>query len=351
MIRSVPRHDFRSDTITEPTDEMRRAMAEAVTGDDVFRDDPTVIALEEEVAGRFGREASLFVPSGVMGNLISVVVHTSPGDELLLEENSHTFHFETGGASAVAGVQTQTFRSDRGVPDLAALTGAIRAVDIHLPRTALAIYENTNNISGGVVVPLPVMRAVRELSREHGFAVHLDGARVWNAHVASGHSLAEIAGEVDSVMCCLSKGLSAPVGSMLIGDRAFIEEARRVRKRLGGGMRQVGVLAAAGRVALRGIDRLADDHARAKRLATGIADLPGIEIDPSLIETNIVIFRLAGDTPRYEELVAHLAGEGIGVISLWGRGIRFVTHRMVGDDAVDAALAAMRGAVSAGILG
>jgi len=344
--------DFRSDTVTKPTGSMLRAMASAELGDDVFEDDPTVARLEEMAAGMFGKEGALFVPSGVMGNLVSVLVQSRPGDEVLLEENSHTFHFETGGAAAFGGVQTRTIPSERGIPSMTALEDGIRPDNIHFPITSVVIYENTNNICGGVIVPLEVMGEVYALASSRGVSVHLDGARIWNAHVASGVPLSEYGARADSVMCCLSKGLSAPVGSMLLGSQRFILGARRVRKRLGGGMRQVGVLAAAGIVALEEmIDRLAEDHRRARRLADGLANTRGLIIHPEHLHTNIVIFRLAGPVPPYDALVRYLAEQGVWVTNLWGRGIRLVTHRGVDDADVERALGAVASARRDGVFG
>lgn len=343
--------DFRSDTVTKPTGAMLRAMASADLGDDVFGDDPTVQRLEELAAAKLGKEAALFVPSGVMGNLTAVLVHTVRGDEVILEENSHTFHFETGGAAAIAGVQTRTVPSDGGIPGIIAIEEAIRADNIHFPRTSLLVYENTNNISGGTIVPVEVMREVFSLAHDREVAVHLDGARLWHAHVATQTPLPEFAQYADSVMCCLSKGLSAPVGSLLLGSRAFIQEARRARKQLGGGMRQVGVLAAAGIVAINEmIERLAEDHAQARRLAEGLASIRGIQLDPGRVQTNIVVFRVSGASPRYDDIVRFLADQRVFVVSLWGRGIRFVTHRMIGDADIERALAAMNAASAAGLL-
>lgn len=345
----MPVSDFRSDTVTRPTEAMRAAMASAEVGDDVFGDDPTARRLEEEVADRFGKEASLFVPSGVMGNLIAILVHTSPGDEVLLEEHAHSFHFETGGGAAFAGVQTRVFPSEAGIPDPLVIRDAIRPDNIHFPRTTLVVYENTNNIAGGRLVPLDVMRAVRDVGTATGAAVHVDGARIWHASVATGTPLRTYAAEADSVMCCLSKGLSAPVGSMLIGDGDFIAEARRQRKRLGGGMRQVGVLAAAGLVALEDmVERLAEDHARAKRLAEAFADVEGVVIDPEEVETNILIVRLR-NPDRYDAVTTAFRERDVWVTNLWGRGIRLVTHRHIGDEDVARAIEALRDAKRASV--
>jgi len=344
--------DYRSDTVTRPTGAMLRAMAAAEVGDDTFGDDPTVRRLEERVARLLGKEAALFVPSGVMGNLCALLVHGQPGDELLIEENSHSFHFETGGASAVAGLQTRLIPSEFGTPSLEAIEAAIRPENIHFPRTKILVYENTSNMAGGTIVPLAVMREIHELASDRGVTVHLDGARLWHAHVATGTSLEELAEPCESVMCCLSKGLSAPVGSILAGSGGFVTEARRRRKMLGGGMRQAGVLAAAGLVALdQMMDRLVEDHRRARTIADALAGIRGIVIEPERVQTNIVIFRLAGPSPRYETFLAHLEKAGVRAIGLWGRGVRLVTHRHIGDAEVDRLLSAVRSASEAGLLG
>ena len=259
--------DFRSDTVTKPTDAMRRAMAEAEVGDDVLEDDPTVRRLEEKVAEMFGREASIFVPSGSMANQIAIGLWTDPGDEALMEEKAHSFNFEVGGTARLWGVQARLFQADRGIPDPAQIATMVRGTDVHLPRTALCIVENTHNFHGGRVVPVERIQEVRAMLPEP-VGLHIDGARLWNAHVASGTSLEEYAEIADSIAVCLSKGMGCPVGSMLIADQDAIDEARRLRKLLGGGMRQVGVLAAPGLVALEGgFDHIAEDHRRAKKLA------------------------------------------------------------------------------------
>ncbi len=344
--------DFRSDTVTRPTGAMVSAMATAELGDDVFGDDPTVKKLEAAAAERFQKDAALFVPSGTMGNLIAILVHTRPGDEVLIEENSHSFHFEVGGAAAFGGVQTRPFPSDYGIPSLTAIADAIRPEDIHIPRTGLVVYENTNNMSGGTIIPLKVMKEVQSVASAGGVAVHLDGARIWHAHVETGVSLAEYGGCADSILCCLSKGLSAPVGSLLLGERRFIDQARRVRKRLGGGMRQAGVLAAAGLVAIQEmIERLKEDHRRARRFAEGIAGIPGIVIDPSRVQTNIVILRLSGPNPPYAALVSFLREERVWAVNLWDRGIRLVTHRGIEDEDVERAIRAFEHARQARIFG
>jgi len=325
--------DFRSDTGTRPTAAMRRAMAEAEVGDDVFRDDPTVGRLEERVAALFGREAALFCASGTMANQVAVGLHARPGEEALFEERSHTYHFEVGGAARLWGVQARLYASRRGSPEPAALLALVRGDNVHLPRTALCVVENTHNFHGGAVVPLDAIRAARA-ALPRSVRLHLDGARLWNAHVASGTPLREYASVADTVMVSLSKGLGCPVGSMLVGDRGPMEEARRLRKLLGGGMRQVGVLAAPALVALdEGLDRLRDDHRRAKRLAEGLG------LDPERIETNIVIVEVP-DGPAAE---ARLRAAGVLVAAIGPKQIRFVTHRDVDDADVERAIRAYRG--------
>jgi len=322
--------DFRSDTVTKPTEAMRQAMASAEVGDDVFGDDPTVIALEERVAALFGKAAALFCPTGTMANQIAIGLRVQPGDEILMEELAHTFHFEVGGAARLWGAQPRLYPSDHGTPDPAVVAGLVRPDNVHLPRTRLCLVENTNNFHGGRVVPLEAIRALREAlpAEVH---IHLDGARLWNAHVASGTSLADYAAVANTVMVALSKGLGCPAGSLVIGDGDAINEARRLRKLLGGGLRQVGVLAAPCMVALdEGFEHLADDHRRAKRLAEGFG------VDPATVDTNIVIAEVE-DAPAIE---ARFAEEGVRLVAIGPDRIRLVTHRDVGDTEVDRALAA-----------
>jgi threonine aldolase len=324
--------DFRSDTVTRPTPAMRRAMAEAEVGDDVFRDDPTVRRLEERVAEMFRREASLFCPTGTMANQIAVGLHARPGEEALFEERSHTYNAEAGGAARLWGVQARLYPSRRGTPDPAALRALVRSDDVHHPRTALCAVENTHNFHGGAVVRIEAIRAVRA-ALDRRIRLHLDGARLWNAHVASGTPLSDYAAVADTVMVSLSKGLGCPAGSMLVGDRAAMEEARRLRKVLGGGMRQVGVLAAPALVALdEGFGHIREDHRRARRLAEGLG------VDPASVETNIVIVRLAGAAAAQ----AALEAEGVRAIAIGPAELRFVTHRDVGDAEVDRAVRAFR---------
>jgi len=324
--------DFRSDTVTRPTAAMRRAMAEAEVGDDVFGDDPTVIALEERVAGLFGREAALFCPTGTMANQVAIGLAVRPGDEILMEELSHTFHFEVGGAARLWGAQARLYKGDRGTPDPDAVAALVRPDNVHLPRTRLCLVENTNNFHGGAVVAIGAIRALREALPD-AVALHLDGARIWNAHVASGTPLEDYGAVANTLMVATSKGLGCPAGSLVIGDEDAISEARRLRKLLGGGMRQVGVLAATALVALDGgFDHLADDHARAKRLAEGLG------VDPATVDTNIVIAEV-DDAPAVEK---RMAGEGVRVVAIAPDRIRLVTHRDVGDDDVDRAIGSFR---------
>jgi len=331
--------DLRSDTVTQPTEAMRRAIRDAELGDDVFEDDPTVKRLEEMAARLLGKEAALFMPSGTMANLVAVITHTRRGDEVIVGDESHILHYEVGGASALGGVLLRTVPNDRRgrlrAEDVAAV---IRPEDIHFPRTALLCLENTHNRCGGTALSPDDLAPVVAVARRHGIPIHLDGARIFNAAVALGVPAAELARDADSVMFCLSKGLSAPVGSLLCGSRAFIARARRVRKMLGGGMRQVGAVAAAGIVALETmIDRLAEDHAHARYLAERLAELPGVEIDPAAVETNIVVFTLREGTA--DEFLPRLAQAGVLATNFGPRRIRLVTHYGIERRHIDAAVA------------
>jgi threonine aldolase len=322
---------------------MGRALANAEVGDDVLGDDPTVNRLQERVATLFGSEAALFVPSGTMGNQVCVKLLTNPGEELICEERSHLFVNEAGALGLVSGVQTRTLPGADGVPSLAAIEAAIRDEDVHHPRTALVTLENTHNYAGGRVVPLATMAAVRELATRRGVKVHLDGARLFNAAVATKTPLAKYAAVVDTLTFCFSKGLGCPAGSMVVASRERVEKARRIRKSLGGGMRQVGILAAACEFALDHlVERLAEDHARARRLAEGCSVLRGCVVDPSKVETNIVfVQRPNGDAPTIE---AKLKERGVLALALAADRLRFVTHRDVGDGDVERALVAMSAA-------
>lgn len=317
--------DLRSDTVTRPTPAMRQAMAEAEVGDDVYREDPTVLRLEEKVAELLGMEAALFVPTGSMGNEVAIMVHTRPGEEVLLDAQSHIMNYELGAMAAFAGVMPRPIEGERGFPSAEQVEGAIRAPAYYNCRARLLCLENTHNMQGGGVYPRDRFLAVLRIAHDFGLAVHLDGARLFNASIASAVPARDLASGADSVMVTLSKGLAAPAGSLLAGRREFIEEAVRVRKRLGGGMRQVGILAAAGIIALDFmIDRLAEDHAHARLLAEGLSEVPGFEIDPATVETNIVIFRTRRKTPQ--DLTEGLRSEGVLCLCWSADQIRMVTH-------------------------
>jgi len=334
--------DFRSDTVTRPTDEMRKAMAEAEVGDDVLGDDPTVLRLERLAAETMGKEAALFCPSGTMANSIAVKMWTNALEEVIVEERSHIYNMESTHMTFISGVTPRPLPSVRGAMDPKDIVAAIRKPNVHTPQTTLICLENTHNNWGGAVIPLENFKSVRRIADEHRLKVHLDGARIFNASVASGVPVRQYADQVDSLQFCLSKGLSAPVGSMLAGPKERIEFGRRLRKAFGGGMRQVGVLAAPGIIALTEmVDRLRDDHLRAKRLARGIAGLPGITIDPATVETDIVIFGFEHPKLTCATLLDRMKEKGILALALSG-GIRMVTHKDVGDADVERAIKAFR---------
>ncbi len=335
--------DLRSDTVTLPTPAMRRAMFEAELGDDVYGEDPTVNRLEALAAERLGKEAGLFVPSGTMANLSCLLAHCARGEEAIMGHMAHTFLFEAGGSAAVGGIHPCTVPNQPdGTLDLADVEAAIRPDNEHYPRTRLLCVENTHNRCGGAVLTPAYMAQVRALADRHGLAVHLDGARIFNAAVALGLPAADLARDADSVSFCLSKGLSAPVGSLVCGSAEFVARARRQRKVLGGGMRQAGVLAAAGIVALETMvdRRLAEDHTNARRLAEGLAALPGVVLDPARVQTNIVIFELAPDAPSPAEFAAGLAARGVKLNPIGGRRLRAVTHYGLDADDIDRAIKA-----------
>ena len=294
---------MRSDTVTKPTDEMRHAMVNSPLGDDVFGDDPMVLKLEEMACERLGKEAAVFVASGTMGNVLGVAVNTRIGQALIADTLSHVFIYEGAGSAAIAGVQIEPIATERGVMKPEQIRAAVNPPnDYHYARTAAVSFEDTQNRHGGVVWPLEDLRAAYKTAHELGLRVHLDGARIFNAAVAQGVDVADIAACGDTVTFCLSKGLSCPAGSVFLGSKESVDEARRWRKRLGGGMRQAGVLAAAGVVALeKMVDRLAEDHANARTLAEGLAELPGISCDLSRVQTNIVYIDLANMTGRQFE--------------------------------------------------
>jgi threonine aldolase len=330
--------DLRSDTVTQPTPAMRQAMAQAAVGDDVYGEDPTINRLQEMAADLLGKEAGLFVASGTMGNLTAILAHCNRGDEVILGNKAHTFLFEAGGISALGGVHScQIPNQADGTLLLEDIQAAIRPDDPHDPITRLVTLENTQNRCGGVALSASYTRQVGELAHRNGLALHLDGARLFNAAVALGVPARQLAEPADSVTICLSKGLCAPVGSVLCGSRDFIRRAHRVRKQLGGGMRQAGVLAAAGIVALETmVDRLAEDHARARRLAQCLAENPRIILDPDTPQTNMVFISLAENVPLTAEQVAERLSElGIKVGVVAARRFRLVTHYWIDDLAVD----------------
>ncbi len=322
--------DLRSDTVTRPTPEMRRAMAEAEVGDDVAGDDPTVNRLEATAAEFIGKEAALFVPSGTMGNLCAILVATRPGDALVCGHLTHSAEYEGGAPAAVAGVSVRFVPlTPDGVLLPEHVQSGITPDNVHHPRTTLVILENTNNRAGGTCTTRAQTEALADLCRSRRLWLHLDGARICNSAVRQGVPPAELAAPADSVMFCLSKGLCAPVGSILAGSAAFISEARRKRKMLGGGMRQAGVLAAAGLVALtRMVDRLAEDHEKATRLADGLAECPALELNRALVQTNMVYFALRSKRAAAETMAAALSARGVLCYAAGDR-IRLVTHHDV----------------------
>ena len=339
MTRTV---ELRSDTFTLPTESMRAAMAAAEVGDDVWDEDPTIHRLQERAAEMVGKEASLFVPSGTMGNLCALLSHTQPGQEVILEIDSHIFQNEVAGASVVGGLQLRPLDTPDGRLLPEQVRRAIRQPDIHEPVTGLLCVENTHNRKGGTCLSPKQTAALSDVAHDAGFPVPLDGARIFNAAVAQGIDVRQLTAPVDSVMFCLSKGLSAPVGSMLAGSSDFIERARRMRKMLGGGMRQAGVVAAAGLIALNEmVDRLAEDHANARRLAEGLQGLPGIDIDLSRVETNMV-FGDCHPPLTGSAFIDRCREAGVLLDQASPYRWRMVTHRGVSVEDVDYAVEAVR---------
>lgn len=318
--------DLRSDTVTIPTSEMREAMYQAEVGDDVYGEDPTVSRLEELGAQMTGKEASLFVTSGTMGNQLAILAHTQKGDEILCEAESHIFYYEVGGLAALAGVQAKTIAGKKGILTPESVKTAIRPQDIHQPRTSLICLENTHNRAGGICYPTDTLTDIYELAKRHAIPIHMDGARIFNAACRQRIAVQKLTAYTDSVMFCLSKGLCAPVGSLLAGSREFVEKCRRYRKMLGGGMRQAGIIAAAGIVALSSmVDRLEEDHETAKMLADAIANM-GIGFDASAVETNIVVIDTTQTGKTAAEFTARFAEQGIKISQFGDYKIRMVTH-------------------------
>ena len=339
--------DLRSDTVTRPTPEMRKAMAEAEVGDDVFGDDPTVNSLQEYAADLLGKEAALFVPTGSMGNQVCLGALARPGDEVVCDAGAHFLHYEGGSVSAHLGLMMRPLAGDRGVITADQVSHVLRPGNMHNPRSAVVAIENTHNAAGGKIFPIDEARAVSKVAHEAGAAVHLDGARLFNAQAATGVPAAEWAACADTLSFCFSKGLGAPVGSMVCSTQAVIDEARVLRKRLGGGMRQVGVLAAAARVALEtGPDRLHEDHAKARRLAEGFKELHEDAVDLAHVETNMVYLNLAPFSMQAPDVGAALKEHGVITLGMPGWAMRLVTHRDVSEAQIETALDAFRGVLA-----
>ena len=320
--------DLRSDTTTLPTDEMRQAIAESELGDDVFQGDPSVNRLQDLAAQRMGKEAALLVPSGTMANLASILTHCGRGAEVILGNRAHTYKYEKGGISAYGGIHSnQIPNQDDGTMQLEDIRAASRGIDDHFPVTKLICLENTHNVCSGAPLSVTYTKEVANLARAHNIKLHIDGARIFNAAVAQGVEVQELVEDADSVSFCMSKGLAAPVGSIICGKKDFIDQARGIRKGLGGGMRQAGIIAAAGIVALETmVDRLQEDHTNARLLAEGIADLPGVVLDPETIKTNIIYFDLNDAAIESADFLAVLAAKGIQFFDTGPRRFRMVTH-------------------------
>ena len=325
--------DLRSDTITLPTDAMKQAMVEAELGDDVLGDEPTVLALQDRVADLFGKEAACFVPSGTMANQAAIRVHTDPGDEIITHRQSHIYLYESGAWAAISGCSIRLLEGEGGQFDSEDVDAAVQHDDAHYPRSGLLVAENTHNRGGGTIWPLERLRSVTDAARRHGLRCHLDGARIWNACAASGVSPADYAACFDTVSACFSKGLGCPVGSIVVGDRDAIHRVHRVRKLLGGTMRQSGMLAGACLYALdHHCERLADDHRRARRLAEGIGTIPGLTLSSTPVETNIVIFDVPGCAEAFSN---RLTDAGIRMFSIGPSTMRAVLNLMVDDDGIE----------------
>lgn len=329
--------DLRSDTVTKPSDEMRKAMCEAEVGDDVYGEDPTVNRLQEYAADLLGKEAALFVPSGLMGNQICLNVLTNPGDEVICERTAHIFQYESGTPAKLSGIQLSLIEGNKGIITPEQIEPLIRPESAYyMPRSKVIEIENTHNVSGGTIIPLDNIKAVRDLAEKYNLYTHLDGARLWNASVATGISPAEYSNYFNTVSVCLSKGLGAPVGSIIAGEKDFIKEAFRVRKAIGGGMRQVGIIAAGGLYALENnIDRLADDHEKAGALAEHLKTLDNVEIDVDTVHTNILMFKPLSKS--VDEVLAELKNNGIFAGPGGYNVVRLVTHMNLSEDQIDTA--------------
>ena len=338
--------DLRSDTVTLPTPAMREAMYRAELGDDVYGEDPTVNRLEEMAAERMGKEAAVLLTSGTQGNLCGILAHCQRGDEVIVGDQAHVLHYEVASCAALGGIQLRAVPNGRALPDPADVEAAIRGSNIHFPPTGCVCLENTHNRCGGAVLSAEEMGRVIDVAHRHGIPVHLDGARIFNAAVALGVQAKDLVKDVDSVTFCLSKGLSAPVGSLLCGGAEYIKRARKLRKMLGGGMRQAGIIAAPGIVALETmVDRLAEDHANARTLAEGLAELPGVILDPKTVQSNIVIFGLAPSIST-SAFLGKLAADGVRANATGPQRVRMVTHYGIVAEDIQLALQACRRALA-----
>ena len=330
--------DLRSDTVTQPTPEMRQAIAQAVAGDDVLGDDPTVNELEETVAALLGKEAAVYMPSGTMTNQVALRTHTEPGDEIILESQAHIYFYEAGAPAALSGLMCKLINGERGIFTAADLQTALRPLNEHYPRTKLVCLENTHNRGGGSIFPLPTIQAIANVCRDKNLRLHLDGARLWNACVATGTSEADYAKPFDTISVCFSKGLGAPVGSALAGSKALMQRARRFRKMFGGGMRQAGIIAAGALYAVQHHrDRLADDHANAQHLAAGLTQIDGISLTMADVQTNLVYFHTPENISA-SALATELTKLGVGVLPTATHTLRAVTNLMVNQADIDKAL-------------
>jgi len=340
--------DLRSDTVTHPTPQMRAAMMNAEVGDDVLGDDPTVNRLQDRMAELLGKEAALFVPSGSMANQIAIRCACEPGDELILDETTHCHNYETGAPSALSGCSVRTVRGERGVFTTADVEAAYRPFSEHYARSRVVVIENTNNRGGGSVWPLERVAEIREITNRLGLHLHLDGARLWNACIATGHKPRDYAQHVDTVSMCFSKGLGAPVGSIVAGSQDVFVRGRRFRKMFGGSMRQAGFLAAAALYAIDNhYERLAEDHAKARRLAEAIAELPGIGLNPDHVETNIVIFDIDPSLGTAGEFVERMEECGVRMFTTGPQRVRAVTHLDVSVEQIDLAIGVFKACCSA----
>jgi len=335
--------DLRSDTVTLPTPAMRQAIAAAPLGDDVFGEDPTINKLQQMAAEIMDKEAALLVASGTMGNLVSILTHCSRGDEVILGDQSHTFYYEVGGISALGGIQTHTIPNQPdGTLKLSDMAAAIRPDGSHFPPTKLICLENTQNRCGGVILKPDYMNSVAELAKQNNLKIHLDGARIFNAAVALGIDVKELVKDADSLMFCLSKGLAAPVGSVICGSAEFIKKAHKIRKMVGGGMRQAGIIAAAGIVALEQmIDRLAEDHKNANKLAKAIAQIKGFSINLDAVQTNIVYFDLDSENITAQQVVERAKQKGVLLLNLGPKSFRMVTHYGIESDDIETTISAL----------